>query len=80
MQRRRAHLRKLHTFSGIEVDHQPVGLLDRARAAAPAVECDRIRSGARRDAVHVGYVEIVLGAPVLLLDRLEPHRRLERVA
>ena len=67
--RRRLDLGEVEPDVGIEVEHQPVGLLERLDPAAPAVEFDRPHLDACEHALGVVDVEIVGDLAVALLDR-----------
>src|SRR5688572_12757098 len=60
------------TDVGIEVEDEPIGLLDIVDLAAPAVELDRSHLDAGQQAGEVVDVEIILLLAVLLDDRDVP--------
>ena len=68
MERGLAHRFEVEPLVGIEVEHQPVGLLDILDPRAPAVELDRSHLHAGQQAVGGVDVEVGLLVPVLLHD------------
>jgi hypothetical protein len=74
------HLPELDSVARIEVDDQPVGRFDRPRAAAPAVELDRLHLRAGDDLFRALDEEILFGPAVLLLDRFEMSQPVELLA
>ena len=65
---------------GVEVDDQPIRAFNRAGAAAPAVELDRLDLGASDYLVRRVGVEILFGSAVLLRHRLEADELVELFA
>ena len=63
------HLVEIEPDVGVEIEHQPVGMLELADLAAPAVELDRPHLHAGEDPARVLDVEIILDLAVALLDR-----------
>ena len=70
--RRLLHLLEIEALVGIEIEHEPVGLLDVGDLGAPAVEFDRPHLHAGEHAGRVLDVEIIL-----LVRRPSPDRHVE---
>jgi hypothetical protein len=67
--RRSLHLVEAEAFVGVDVEDQPVGLLDRFHLRAPAVELDRPHLGAGDDPGRIRDIDVILDLALLLLDR-----------